>query len=172
MSKIKLSIFTLEISLMVMFEDNYISLTEVEKLVLNIKDKVESINYKPDYIGGISNRGIVPAMILSKMMNIPMITLDIRRVSHKKKRTEIRKWASYPFDVKGKSILIIDDFLYSGYTMKMAKIGLASLGAIDIKTSVLFRIKTMQIKEYIPDMYANDKYKYPPIIKIVDLDNS
>ena len=69
--------------------------------------------YKPTHIVGVARGGLIPAVMLSHMLNIPMETLGIsfrdNKVTHHTKFKPIKK-AKY---------LIVDDINDSGTTFKV-----------------------------------------------------
>jgi len=132
--------------------NNKLTFNDINNLIELLSDKVMN-KYNPDIVVGIADGGIIPAILLAKKLNIEFIPIKISRDKAKSKKTEIRKWVSIPVDtyIKDKNILVLDDFSYSGYTLKMAKAGLLSLGASDVKLAVLYHIWAFQGWKFKPD---------------------
>ncbi len=109
--------------------------------------------FKPDMIVGLSRGGLVPARILSDIMEVHDI--GILGVSFYK---GIGKTAESPritqeltMDVKGKRILIVDDVADTGKSLLVAKDYLMRKGAKEIKVATLhFKPRS----EFKPDYYA------------------
>jgi len=109
--------------------------------------------FKPDMIVGLSRGGLVPARILSDIMEVHDI--GILGVAFYK---GIGKTGDAPIitqeltmDVKGKRILIVDDVADTGKSLVVAKDYLLKKGAREIKVATLhFKPES----EFKPDYYA------------------
>jgi hypoxanthine phosphoribosyltransferase len=54
-----------------------IKFKEFKKLVQNICHDIQDQNWKPDYIVGISRGGLLPAVMISHYLNVPMWSLNV-----------------------------------------------------------------------------------------------
>jgi hypoxanthine phosphoribosyltransferase len=97
-----------------------------------VHDIIRSMNddeWKPDYIVGLSRGGLVPAVMLSHYMNVPMHTLNVS-LRDSNIGPETNCWmaedafgyvsdveADFDYRVTAKRILIVDDINDSGATL-------------------------------------------------------
>ena len=109
----------------------YYSWHDIERMCFNIVTDMYSVNYKPDYIVGITRGGLVPATILSNMTDIPADTLQIN-FRDNGLQTESNCWMAeeaFGYGVgadghvssiveKRKKILVVDDINDTGRTFK------------------------------------------------------
>jgi xanthine phosphoribosyltransferase len=111
----------------------YISNIEYQKLVANICRDIAVSNWRPDYVVGITRGGLIPAVMISHYLNVPMHTLKVS-MRDDKGDCESNLWMSEDafgyidtinqnddtknFDVSlAKNILIVDDINDSGLTL-------------------------------------------------------
>jgi xanthine phosphoribosyltransferase len=72
-------------------------------------------DWRPDYIVGLTRGGLVPGVILSHLLGVPMHTLKVQ-LRDSDRHTETNAWM--PEDVTdGKNILIVDDINDTGDTL-------------------------------------------------------
>jgi hypoxanthine phosphoribosyltransferase len=103
--------------------------------------KIKTQNYKPDLIVAIARGGVVPARILSDLLEIP--SLSFIQIEF---YTNINQTLQEPTlkqtlttNVTSKKILLIDDISDTGKSLKLAKTHLQHQGAIEIKTATLYK---------------------------------
>jgi len=84
---------------------------KIDDLVQEIKNK--SSNFKPTHIVGIARGGLIPAVMLSHQLNLPMETLGVSFRDNK--ATHHTKFKP----VKDARYLIVDDINDSGTTFKV-----------------------------------------------------
>jgi len=99
----------------------YLDYTDMERMVQTIIRDINLDGYKPDYIVGITRGGLLPAVLISQYMNVPMYSLDVSlRDNANKEGPESNCWmAEDAFN--GKNILIVDDINDSGATLNWIK---------------------------------------------------
>jgi xanthine phosphoribosyltransferase len=86
----------------------------LEFLVKKLSQDLQNSNWIPDYIVGIVRGGVVPAVMLSHELGIPMWTLKVSLRDDNEYETNC--WM--PEDaINGKRILIVDDINDSGETL-------------------------------------------------------
>ena len=90
----------------------------VERSLQDIAMQMYKDNWRPDYIVGITRGGLVPAVMLSHMTDIPMHTLCVQLGAEGlEENTESNRWMAedaYGYNEKQKNILIIDDINRGG----------------------------------------------------------
>lgn len=107
---------------------------EIEQLSRNI-------DLKFDMIVGITRGGVVPARILSSLLNVPkMACISVEKQGEERKViTELLE------DLSGKTILLVEDMLETGRSLMMAKNYLESKGA-KVKTACLYTLPSSEVK--------------------------
>lgn len=87
---------------------------ELQHLVSKICRDISASNWRPDYIVGITRGGLVPAVLMSHWLDVPLETLKVSL--RDEGQTESNCWmAEDAFN--GKNILIVDDINDSGATI-------------------------------------------------------
>lgn len=88
---------------------------DIEIFIHGLKRNVDEANFKPDYIIGLTRGGLIPATMLSHLLDVPMIAIQYSSVDgagdNKNHDNELP-------DIKGKSLLIVDDIADSGKTLE------------------------------------------------------
>lgn len=89
-----------------------------------------------DMIVAIANGGIIPAAIINQRMNIEiqLLKINLRDQYQKPKYESPKLVAPVDFDMKGKSILLVEDRIKTGSTVQYAIELLHEAGAGQIKT--------------------------------------
>jgi hypoxanthine phosphoribosyltransferase len=125
---------------------------QIYEMLLCQSQKIKTQNYKPDLIVAIARGGVVPARILSDLLEIP--SLSFIQIEF---YTNINQTLQEPTlkqtlttNVTGKKILLIDDISDTGKSLNLAKTHLKHQGAIEIKTATLYE-KPQSVT--IPDFY-------------------
>lgn len=96
----------------------YYNWSQIEGACLDIVRQINQDNFKPAYIVGISRGGLVPAVLLSQYLNIPMHPLSVMLRDHV--YTETNCWMAVDAH-RGTNILIVDDINDSGATINWIK---------------------------------------------------
>lgn len=115
------------------------------------KVQPDIIAAKPDVVVGISD-GIVPGAIIALNLRIPALYwLDMPIIFDEGKRqTTITGDVG---DLTGKTVLVVDNHIYTGTNMKAAVQFLETKNPRQIKTLVLFK-QTVKTLAFEPDFYA------------------
>jgi xanthine phosphoribosyltransferase len=85
-----------------------------KNLVANICREISTDNWKPDYIVGLTRGGLLPAVMISHYLNVPMQSLDVSLRDGGNTVSNLGM-AEDAFD--GKNILIVDDINDQGSTL-------------------------------------------------------
>lgn len=98
---------------------NKINYKSYSDLVRDIKENISKINNDYELVVGIPRSGMIPAYIISSILNIDCIDLDSFIENKKLQKGETRKTR---FDIEkahnAKKVLLVDDSLYSGNSIK------------------------------------------------------
>lgn len=109
----------------------------IKKLSLDIKK-----DFKPEIIIAIQRGGFIPAVHLSHLLSVRDIRpLYIQRTKDEsamaKKIKPIVKYINLLKDIQGKNVLIVDDVVGSGATLKIVKKIIAAQKPKDVKSAII-----------------------------------
>ena len=116
---------------------------QIYEMLLCQAQKIKTQNYRPDLIVAIARGGIVPARILSDLLenpNLNFIQIEFYTNINLTLQQPILK-QTLTTNVTGKKILLIDDISDTGKSLRLAKTHLQQQGAIEIKTATLYQKK-------------------------------
>lgn len=103
-----------------------------------IIERFRSVRFKEsfDIIVAVANGGIIPAVLLNQRMNveIQLIKINFRDAGHKPVYEHPKLTESIHFDVKGRSVLLVEDRVKTGATLKYAKKLMEEYGARKVMT--------------------------------------
>ena len=104
----------------------FVESNQFQNLSLDLAKKVESSDFKPDVIVGVSRGGCIPAIIVHEYLNYKGIYCDYYNISTKCYEDDNTRGDSVFVDMsehtkqklrESKKILIVDDVFDTGYTM-------------------------------------------------------
>jgi hypoxanthine phosphoribosyltransferase len=101
-----------------------ISWDQIEKYCTEISISILKSGFKPDYVVGITRGGLVPAVLISHILEVPMQTLQVQLRDGKPNDCESNCWMSedaFGYTDSKKNILIVDDINDSGNTINWIK---------------------------------------------------
>jgi len=130
----------------------YISWGEAIKLTFELAEKLLMSKYLPNSIVAISRGGLIPARILSDVINVDevySIKASLWGVAGKISDKVIIQEVELP--IKSKKVLIVDDVVDSGSTLDAVVRRIKTFNPEEVKTAVL-HIKLTS--KYIPDYYV------------------
>ncbi len=125
---------------------------QINDMLLAQAQKIQNQQFQPDIIIGIAKGGIIPARILSDLIETPQLAalqiafyLDIAQPT-------LEPILKQPLtvDVKNKKTLIVDDIADTGKSLKLAQTHIHEQGAMETKTATLY-FKPQSITK--PDFY-------------------
>ncbi|MDD4922951.1 MAG: phosphoribosyltransferase [Bacteroidales bacterium] len=103
-----------------------------------VKDLFGSITFNEDFdlIVAVANGGIIPAAMLNQRLNleIQLLKLHLRDAFQKQLFDKPQLLEDIRFEVKDKTILLVEDRVKTGNTLNFAKKLLLDLGAKTVRT--------------------------------------
>ncbi len=113
---------------------------QIYDMLLDQAKKIQGDGYKPDVIIGIARGGLVPARILSDVLETPELAIiQIEYyVSIAQTRQEPILKRSLHTQITDKKALLVDDVSDTGKSLQLAKNHLQQQGAKEIKTATLY----------------------------------
>jgi hypoxanthine phosphoribosyltransferase len=109
-------------------------------MLLDQAQKIQGDGYKPDIIISIARGGIVPARILSDLLETPELAIiQIEyyvSIAQPRQEPILKQGLSMP--LTGKKTLLVDDISDTGKSLQLAKNHLQQQGAKEIKTATLY----------------------------------
>lgn len=96
----------------------YYSDSDIKLWVHSIMRDIAKDTWRPDYIVGLTRGGLVPAVMLSHYMDVPMESLD---VSFRDGGSCVSNCGMSEDAYTGKNILVVDDINDSGKTLSWIK---------------------------------------------------
>lgn len=125
----------------------HITYDRVYEIIISLEGRARELN--PDMIVGIMRGGIVPATMLAQRLSYPLSFVMYHRGA------DSPEWQSSNIPT-GKRILLVDDIVSSGQTLKIVKAYLENLGNV-VNTLTLFHDPVRS--SFIPDVsIPADKY--------------
>lgn len=123
---------------------------QIYDLLLTQSEKIQ--NYKPDLIVGIARGGLIPARILTDLLETPQFaTIEVEfYLGINQTRHEPVLKQPLSASVRYKKILLVDDIADTGKTLQLAKSHLQDKGSMEIKIATLY-LKLQSISK--PDFY-------------------
>ncbi|HLN89558.1 MAG TPA: phosphoribosyltransferase [Candidatus Binatia bacterium] len=114
---------------------------QIYEMLLSQAQKIQSKNYKPDIIVGVARGGIVPARILTDLLETSELSFIQIEFYTDINQTQMEPALKQPLatQIANKKVLLVDDIADSGRSLKLAKNHLQQQGAIEIQTAVLYQ---------------------------------
>ena len=113
---------------------------QIYDMLLDQAQKIQGDGYKPDIIIGIARGGLVPARILSDLLETPELAIiQIEyyvSIAQPRQEPILKQGISTP--LTGKKTLLVDDISDTGKSLQLAKNHLQQQGAKEIKTATLY----------------------------------
>jgi len=103
-----------------------------------VRNGFETIQFEEtfDLIVAVANGGIIPAAMLNQKLNldIQLLKLHLRDASQKQLFDKPQLLEEIRFEVRGKTILLVEDRVKTGNTLNFAKQLLLDAGAKSVRT--------------------------------------
>ena len=115
--------------------------SQICDLLLCQAQKIQRSPYKPDVVVGIAKGGLIPARILTDLLETPQLAVIQIEFYTGIGQTTFEPALKQPLTTSaaGKKVLLVDDIADSGKSLKLAKTHLNEQGAGETKTAVLYR---------------------------------
>ncbi len=95
--------------------------------------------FDPVIVLGIARGGLYPATLISHLLQSEFYPIRLTRRLHDQIVREHPEWLVRPPEgVIGKRVLLVDEISSSGETLRMAKTELLRLGAVEVRSAVLY----------------------------------
>jgi hypoxanthine phosphoribosyltransferase len=132
---------------------------QINDMLLAQAQKIQNQQFQPDIIIGVAKGGIIPARILSDLIETPQLAalqiafyLDIAQST-----SEPILKQPLTVAIKNKKTLIVDDIADTGKSLKLAQTHIKEQGAMETKTATLY-FKPQSITK--PDFYEKQTNKW------------
>ena len=114
---------------------------QIYDMLLSQAQKIQRQNYKPDVIVAIARGGLIPARILTDLLETPeLATIQIEfytGINQTRQQPTLKQ--TLAAQITDKKALLVDDIADSGESLKLAKTHLQQQGALEIKTATLYQ---------------------------------
>jgi uncharacterized protein len=120
-------------------EFRYIDWPEYGRLTKALAGKVRKGGETFELAVGIARGGIPVAMVVSDILDLKIDYINVKSYVGIAERTSPRIISPLSEDIHGKKVLLVDDLVDHGVTMKMLKTYLKKMGPKVLRTAVLFK---------------------------------
>lgn len=125
---------------------------QIYEMLIEQSEKIRQTHYQPDLIIAVARGGLVPARILTDLLETPQVATIKIEFYKDIAEPNIQPILKQPLtmEVTGKKILIVDDISDSGQSLKTAKQHLIEKGALETRIATLYAKKTTAtMPEYV-----------------------
>lgn len=125
------------------------------KMLLDIADRIRDGSFKPDAIIGVSRGGLLPARILSDLLNnanLATVGAELY-VGISERKSEPRITQPLSANVKVKSVLVVDEVTDTGRSLKLVREHVKEQGATMVRTATIYCKPWSKMK---PDYYEKE----------------
>ena len=140
-------------------EVEQVSWDEIDRLVSEVAERVESSGFRPDVIVAIVRGGLVPARLLSDYLGVEdILTMEIKLyegIGVRGKRPYLRQ--PLTGDIKGRRVLLVDDISDTGLTLQLAQEVISFYMPGEVRTASIY-VKPWT--NFVPDYYARTTDKW------------
>ncbi len=138
------------------FKVRVLTWSDVVSHVWALADKILTSRWRPNVIIGIARGGMVPAMLLSDVLNVhDVLTMQLRHWPEPGKMMEHVevKFDLPSVDLRDRDVLIVDDIVDTGDTLRFARDHVSSKHrALSVRTAALHLRRSRA--RYAPDFYG------------------
>ena len=103
---------------------------------------IATSKFNPDIVLGIARGGLYPATLISHLLQKELYPIRLSRRVNDIVRYQHPVWfVTIPGSIKGKRVLVVDEICDSGETLNLVKNEALKMGAIEVKSAVLYSHK-------------------------------
>jgi len=142
-----------------------LSWQDVERDILSIIEKMRQDNFEPDVIISIARSGLIPASLIAYTLGnkqLYVIKVDFSKTQKDGKDQDLndRPIISQELakDVQGLKVLVVDEMVVSGSTLKLVKAYMEIKNPKEVKYAVLYR---QPWAEFAPDYFGSEIREWP-----------
>lgn len=142
-----------------------LSWQDVEQDILGIIEKMKADNFEPDVIISIARSGLIPASMLAYVLGnkqLYVIKVDFSKVQKNGNDQELldqpRITQELSKDIHGLKVLVVDEMVVSGSTLKLVKSYMDIKGPAEVKYAVLYK---QPWAEFTPDYFGREIKEWP-----------
>lgn len=136
------------------FRCKLVSWREIEQWTKNLVKKIDDSDYNPDFIIGLSRGGLVPARLISDILQIK--DLYSVKTEHWGITASVdgkaRLTQPLQVPIEGKKVLVVDDITDTGKSLKIAFEHISNFSPSVVKTATLLHITH---SSFLPDYYSD-----------------
>lgn len=122
------------------FNMKKLSWDEIENITDELASKIKASGFKPDYLVGITNGGLIPLYFLVKKLDIDNVLTVSARSYEKDKQKELKITYLPEIDLKGKNLLLVDEIADTGASLKgLTEAMISKYEPREIKVATLVR---------------------------------
>ncbi|HDJ83509.1 MAG TPA: phosphoribosyltransferase, partial [Desulfurococcaceae archaeon] len=133
-------------------EIEYISWSKAIALCYKLAEKILDSGYIPDVIVAVLRGGVVPALIISDYLGIEeFYAIRAKHWGIGSRKLDKPAITQIPKDLRSRRVLVVDEVVDTGLTLKNIVDILKNQDPLDIRTAVLHVKSTTQ---YLPDYYV------------------
>lgn len=142
-----------------------LSWQDVERDVLGIIEKLKKDGFEPDVIISIARSGLIPASMIAYALGnkqLYVIKVDFSKFQKNSNDQELydRPTITQELtkDIRGLKVLVVDEMVVSGSTLKLVKSYMDIKGPAEVKYCVLYR---QPWAEFTPDYFGREINEWP-----------
>lgn len=138
---------------------------EIEEAALHVISAIKHDNFEPDMIISVARSGLIPASLISYSLGnkeLYVIKTDISNSQKKGKDQDLKDRPKISQeltkDIEGLKILVVDEMVVSGSTLRMVSEYLAMKHPLEVRYSVLYK---QPWTEFQPDYFGVETRQWP-----------
>ena len=136
-------------------EKIHLSWEDVEGLVKELEEKLRASGFEPECLIGITVSGLIPLALLADRLGTKDVATVSARSYTEQEQGKLQITALPEIDLRGKSILIVDEIADRGTTLKyISELFREKYGVAELKTAVL--IVNKKNCEHWPDLWVRE----------------
>lgn len=145
--------------------ESQITWREIEEAALHVIAQIKYNHFEPDMIISIARSGLIPASLISYALGnkqLYVIKTDISNAQKNGKDQDLKERPKISQeltkDIEGLKVLVVDEMVVSGSTLKMVSEYLAMKHPAEVKYAVLYK---QPWTEFQPDYFGVETRQWP-----------